>query len=56
MHLVFPEAAERQAGDILLGRAQAPVTLSEGSLLSLQAYLATRFGLKGGDRPHLMKF
>jgi large subunit ribosomal protein L6e len=33
----------------------------DGALLGslsddLKAYLATRFGLKGGDRPHLMKF
>lgn len=23
---------------------------------AVQAYLSTRFGLKSGDRPHLMKF
>lgn len=25
-------------------------------LLAAQAYLSQRFGLKSGDRPHLMKF
>lgn len=44
------------AADYIANQKALDAALLPALSADLKAYLSTRFGLKDGDRPHLMKF